>query len=274
LEHGLRGAEAYRKGGYWNLHGWALTMCFVIRSYIHKGDFANALTYAEDLVRFGQDTNDSQMLVWGLYGRGLVQDRKGDFAEAISNLKKAMELAESVPDHRFRAMAGGDLGKCYLRQGDLGQALAVLEEDEHYRVKYKMKRPFGALRNGLTGLYLLAAEQTRQNERQNWLRKAGRSCREALSEGRKYRIGLAEAMRLKGTYEYLREKPTFALKCWQRSLAVAEEIGMRHELGLTYLEMGMRLKERAHLEKAEGIFGEIGAEWDLAKAQEALASLG
>ena len=274
LEHSLRGAEAYRKGGYWNLHGWALTMCFVIRSYLHKGDFANALTYAEDLVRFGQDTNDSQMLVWGLYGRGLAQDRKGDFVEAITNLRKAMELAEAVPDHRFRAMAGGELGRCYLRQGDLGQALAILEENEHYGAKYKMKRPFPALRNGLVGAYLLAAEQSGQNERHNWLRKAGRSCREALGQGRKYRIGLAEAMRLKGTYECLREKPTFALKWWQRSLAVAEEIGMRHELGLTYLEMGMRLKERAYLEKAEAIFGEIGAEWDLGQTRKLLKLYG
>lgn len=274
LEHSLRGAEAYRKGGYWNLHGWALTMCFVIRSYLYKGDFANAFTYAQDLVRFGQDTNDSQMLVWGLYGRGLAQDRKGDFAEAIANLRKAMELAEAVPDHRFRAMAGGELGRCYLRKGDLGQALAILEENEHYRAKYKMKRPFPALRNGLVGAYLLTAEQSGQNERENWLKKAGRSCREALGQGKKYRIGLAEAMRLQGTYEWLREKPTSAQKWWQRSLTVAEEIGMRHELGLTYLEMGMRLKKRAHLEKAEAIFAGIDAEWDLGQTRNLLKLYG
>ncbi len=189
LEHSLRGAEAYRKGGYWNLHGWALTIYFVIKSYLYQGNLANALTYAQDLVRFGQDTNDSQMLVWGLTGRGLAQDRKGDFAEAIINLKKAIQLAEAVPDHRSRAMAGGDLGKCYLRQGDLGQALAILEENEHYRTKYKMKRYFPALRNGLVGAYLLAAEQSDQNERENWLRKAGRSRREALGRGRNIVLG-------------------------------------------------------------------------------------
>jgi hypothetical protein len=38
---------------------------------------------------------------------------------------------------------------------------------------------------------------------------------------------------------------------------------MRHELGATYLETGQRLKDRTHLEKAETIFAEIGAEWDL-----------
>ena len=48
---------------------------------------------------------------------------------------------------------------------------------------------------------------------------------------------------------------------------------MRYDLGMTYLEMGQRLKERGHLERAEAIFAEIGADWDLAKAREALTQI-
>lgn len=44
---------------------------------------------------------------------------------------------------------------------------------------------------------------------------------------------------------------------------LAEEMGMRYELAMTHLEIGKRLKDRAHLEKAEAIFAEIGAEFDL-----------
>jgi len=51
---------------------------------------------------------------------------------------------------------------------------------------------------------------------------------------------------------------------------VAEELGMRYELGMTHLEMGQRLEDRAHLERAEAIFAEIGAEWDLARARKLL----
>ena len=77
-------------------------------------------------------------------------------------------------------------------------------------------------------------------------------------------------MRLRGTYEWLRGKPAAAQKWWQRSLALAEEMGQRYDLGMTHLEMGQRLAERAHLERAEAILAEIGAEWDLARAREAL----
>ncbi len=51
-------------------------------------------------------------------------------------------------------------------------------------------------------------------------------------------------------------------------------MGMRYELGMTHLEMGQRLKDHAHLEKAQAIFAEIGAEWDLAQTRKLLKLYG
>jgi hypothetical protein len=65
-------------------------------------------------------------------------------------------------------------------------------------------------------------------------------------------------------------RPSFGEKWWQKSLKAAEEMGMRYELGMTHLEIGQRLKDRNHLEKAEGIFTEIGAEFDLQEARKLL----
>jgi len=65
-------------------------------------------------------------------------------------------------------------------------------------------------------------------------------------------------MRLQGTYNWLRNKPAAARKWWHKSLTEAERMGMRYDLGMI------------HLEKAEAIFAEIGAELDLAKAKELL----
>ncbi|MGZ3495635.1 MAG: tetratricopeptide repeat protein, partial [Thermodesulfobacteriota bacterium] len=273
-EHSLKGGETYRKGGYWNLHGWGLANWFIIGSHFYQGDFHKASVYAKDLARFGQDAGDLQILCWALVCLGNVQIRMGCFNEADANLKRAIELSELIPDHFFRVHAGYGLGRSYLFQHDLGQALAVLVETERFRVEKNVKWRFPFLFNGLVWAYLLAAEQSDQNERKNWLRKAGRSCREALGQGKKYRIGLAEAMRLKGTYEWLRHKPASAQKCWQKSLGLAEKMGMRCELGMIYLEMGQRLKERVHLEKAETIFSEIGAEWDLGQTRKLLRLYG
>jgi hypothetical protein len=44
-------------------------------------------------------------------------------------------------------------------------------------------------------------------------------------------------------------------------------MGMRYEAGMIHLEMGRCLNDRDHLQKAEAIFADIGAEWDLEQAR-------
>jgi hypothetical protein len=127
------------------------------------------------------------------------------------------------------------------------------------------------LRSGLAEAYLLATEQSNRADRADWLEKAKHACRIALKQGKVYRGGLPDAMRLRGRYEWLRGKPAAARRWWQRSLALAEELGQRYDLGLTHLEMGRRMGERTHLERAKAILSELGAEWDLAQAREALS---
>ena len=107
-------------------------------------------------------------------------------------------------------------------------------------------------------------------ERAAWLSKAKAACRASLKQAPKYRPKWPKAMRLQGTCEWLSGKPANARRWWQRSLAAAERLGLRYDEGMIHLVMGQRLGERAHLEKAEAIFAEIGAAGDLARAQELL----
>lgn len=154
-------------------------------------------------------------------------------------------------------------------------ALGTLEASLRFKEENRVVEQHvnAALRNGLAEAYLLAAEQSDNTARVDWLRKARRACRDALKQGKTHRPGSPEAMRLRGTYEWLRGKPAAARNWWQRSLALAQEIGQPYDLRVTHPDMGRRLGERAHLERAEAILAEIGAEWDLARAREALGGV-
>ena len=77
-----------------------------------------------------------------------------------------------------------------------------------------------------------------------------------------------------GRYEWLHDKPKEAQEWWGRALAQAEATGLRFQEGAVHLEIGRRLGDRHHLQRAELILEEIGAELDLAAAREALADLG
>jgi hypothetical protein len=84
------------------------------------------------------------------------------------------------------------------------------------------------------------------------------------------RLPLADALMFRGRYEWLRKKPSAAQKWWQRALAEARSIGDRYLEGTVHLEAGRRLGDRQHLLQAETILKEIGAEFDLAAAREAM----
>jgi len=270
IEHGLRSIDAYRKDGVWNFRGWGMAVSPVCGSYMVQGNRSSTVALAQDVIRWGQEAGHLQMVCWGLAHLGWAQSLEGRFDDALVNLKKSIELAEGIPDHIYRVLAGTQLGRCYLRQNDIVRGLVALEESEAYRAKNRMQKYYAGLPTGIAHAYLLAAEQGPENEKKEKLRKARDRCEHALKPGRKDPRNLAEAMRLKGTCEWLREKPAAAKEWWQRSLKTAEEMGMRYERGMIHLEMGRRLKDRAHLEQAEAIFTEIGAEWDLAETQKLL----
>jgi hypothetical protein len=70
----------------------------------------------------------------------------------------------------------------------------------------------------------------------------------------------------------LEDRRGTAEKSWRRSPVLAEELGLRYELGAAHLEMGRRLAIRDHLQCAERIFVETGAELDLASARDLLGA--
>ena len=219
-----------------------------------------------------QDGGDIQLVSLGFEAQGRVQRWRGLWEEAAVALKQSATLAQAIPDHMTHVEVLGELGQLYLQRGNLEQAWISLREGQRLYIEHNVVHAIFAapLRNGLAEAHVLAAEYSKGTERAGWLRKAGPACRDALKHGKAFRGGLPEAMRLQGTCEWLRGKPAAAQKWWERSLSVAQEMGQPYDLGRTHLEMGQRLADQAHLERAEAIFADIGAEWDLRRARGAL----
>ncbi len=274
FEYGRRAAETYREIG--NLGAWSVSISVAAHLSILRGDFARALAYGQELAQFGQDAADR--LMWGdaLGAQGFAEQRLGRLEEALFHLKQAIEITEAAGNIYFRLLVGNDLGQCYLRQGQWQAALDTLETNRQFIVKHNFSRDPGSnamLRNGFAWAYLLAAEKSDPVARAAWLKKAERACRAALKWGKAFHLAKPEALRLQGRYEWLQGNTAQAQRWWDQSLAEAERLGTLYELGLTHLEIGQRMVERLHLEKAEAIFAELGAELDLARAREFIAFL-
>jgi len=272
LDSGRRSAEAFRTSGYWNLHGWAMPAYWAGVAHELLGNFAEASTRAQELIRCGEDANDRQIRCWGLNLLGMSQYSTGHLNEAVSTWRETAEIAKAIPDLSTQESVGGGLGRCYLRLGNLPMALRTLRDTEAFLRSHRAPGMSSfAVHAALTEALFCAAERSTGSERSQSMRDAHLACRKALKGAKAYaHYDVPGAMCLRGTYEWLAAKPSHAQKWWMGSLSLADEMGMRYQSGMTHLEIGRRLKDLEHLKQAEAIFADIGAEWDLAETRRLL----
>jgi class 3 adenylate cyclase/tetratricopeptide (TPR) repeat protein len=269
LAHLPRAIEASQEEG--DLQSRGRVFLLMAATLIYRGELERGLQEGTSLVRLGQDAMASQLECWGEMLQGLARKRIGQLSEARVHLERSIKLAAMFPDHYSGLLASGELAQCCLRMGEIAEASAALKSGEQLRAQYKAAGDsYTHLVHGLAEACLLQAERASPSEREAWLRKANRACQSALKQVMAFYPGAPEAMLLRGRYEWLRGQPKAARQWWTRSLVESKRMGMRYDEGMTHLEMGQRLGEGAHLEKAEAIFVEVGAALDLARTRKLL----
>jgi class 3 adenylate cyclase/tetratricopeptide (TPR) repeat protein len=271
-EHALRGMDIARNAGI--LRQWGLAKINLAWSHWGRAEYDRAAEESEELLQVAEDSSDQQLSVWGLLAKGCTHLRRGLANDAIASFRRGIELAEELADYPSILGHGGWMGRSYLVLGDVDRAIDLLETTERLiRDQIGNLPGYAFLGNGLTEAYLRKAEASDGQERLIWLKKTRPILRRTLNEARRTRMVLPDAQMFQGRYEWLHGRPKEAQEWWERALAQAEATGLRYQEGVVHLEIGRRLDDRDHLRKAESILGEIGAEFDLAKAREALANL-
>jgi hypothetical protein len=148
-------------------------------------------------------------------------------------------------------------------------AFTTLRDTETFLRNHRAPGPYSVhVADALGQAFLAAARQSTGSGKSKSMEDAQLACRKAVKAAKAYyRPGVPEALRHRGTYEWLATKPPAAERYWMRSLSLADEMGMRYESGMAHLEMGRCLRDLEHLSQAEAIFTVIGAEWDLTQTR-------
>jgi tetratricopeptide (TPR) repeat protein len=269
IAHVRRSEEVFRQAG--DLHGLGNALNLLAFNFIHQGYMRESMEFIQELILTGQDGADPQLVCWGSIAQGLAQERLGRLDLAVTVMHEGILLADTLPDYYWKILSQAYLGQCYLKQGKMAEAFESLEEGEQTYINQGIGGPpLFHLRIIQAEAHLAAAEQGEKSESPAHLKQAGQVLKDALKLSKAYRLFLADAQRLNGTYHWLRGKPGKARESWQRGLDVAEELGLHYESGVIHLDMGLRLRERSHLERAEEILSKIGVSWHLDQLQEAL----
>jgi len=245
-----------------HLRGWADPTMLLSMMYLFRGDFDKSRELTQRVYQIGEEGGDSQTIGWGLSGMGHTLLCSGEPEKAEACLTRSIELLKAVPDPFTSVLVYANLGECYLHRGEFEHALTILDKGLQMVSKYKVIGfPVSFLQIAYTKVAVAFAEHARSLEKTGALKKARSACKTALKHSRTYCVVSPQACRLQGTYKWLKGKPSSALTWWERSLKASEELGANYELGMTYLEMGKRLKDINFLENARVIFKKLNVQW-------------
>ncbi len=265
LEHYGQATAWFQDSGDLRRQGAAMAlMSGILRA---RGELAASLALAREAVRVGREGGDRQVLGWGLGEEGRSLRQLGRLDEAADATSRALELLGSIPDYLSMVSAYGDLARCRLRQGRLDEAVSTADTARRLLIAERLRAFLCSPVYIARAESLLAVAESDPSA----FKAAGKASAAAVRQGRLDCDALASALRCRGTYHWLRGHRRRAARSWHKSVAVAERLGARHELALTWLELGSRTGERGRLEEAAAIFAELGAELDLEHAREQLS---
>ncbi len=237
---------------------------------IRQGRFADAKARMAEIRRieetYGYDLAKSNCQ----YAATVLLVEQGD-------LEQALDSAEAYyADHQDQLMnvyALALLAKIQLLLGRIEDATASLARAEEIMRRAAPVPPFhlsSYLRSRL--LLDLARLEVGSGDPRN----ATRTAEQALRAAQKVAWHRPEVLRMSGTVAWLRREPKLAAKYWSQSIAEAERLGCRPDLGRTYAEIARRLARMpaearvagldavAAVERARAIFAEAGLASDAA----------
>jgi predicted ATPase len=282
---------------------------YLILSHSDRGDYDRVLALKEELLRTMEQSFNVRLYVRGLSGTQHAYSYLGRWDEAVEEGKKALSVAEEFSDNSLISLAASHLSLTYSWKGDLGQAVVygelAVQKAPTPGDKARSQRSLGwaLCRAGEpnSGIELLTAAilpifraggfmafETPLRcylSEGYWLAGEADKARQKLEEGlemadrcgARYYVGFAQ--RLLGEIA-LKTNPAQAALCFEKSIAVLQEIKAENELALAYVGYGRLHKQqnqiaqaREYLMKALEIFERLGTILEPDKVRETLAEL-
>ena len=263
---GERALEIFEaRGNIW----WACRTLWILNTAaLYLGEWAKSLAYCARALELGRTAKDRRLQAVGAWRTGATHLLRGDPAAGLRCFEEALELSPAPLDTVMIKMARG---YGLVKAGDARTGIALLSEALAWfdRSQLHFTRTMTALRLG-EGLLALG-----ERERAKALAAEIRDA--SLERGYRYFEAMAE--RLLGEC-LVHDDPAAASPHLDLAMRLFEQIGARNDLGKTFVNQaeveriaGNRASGRELLERALGIFEELGTLDEPLKVRTALAAL-
>jgi class 3 adenylate cyclase/tetratricopeptide (TPR) repeat protein len=277
IDHSRRSLDIYRQTG--DLPGQAKALNGLGADYYWLGDWeASARCYQESLElceRVGDVTEGATVA----NNLGEILSDQGDLGAASQLFSKSLHSWETMGYRIGIAVACSNLGRLATRQGRCSEAIELLQKSATIFTEIGSRGLLAEAHARLAEAYLESGK----------LDSAFTHARKSLGLALRAKALLTEAVgrRVLGQLLVLQGKWKNAERCLLEARALSEWAGARYELGQSLYHLAAlyqqappalvpdsKVKEAEALATAQGIFHQLGAKRDLARAMALATSMG
>jgi class 3 adenylate cyclase/tetratricopeptide (TPR) repeat protein len=237
----------------------------LVRSLAELGEFPEGSARGTEAVRIAETIEQPFSLAEAYLGLGVLYLRQGDLIQAIAILEKAFAVCQTSDILMWLPNVTSTLGYAYALSGRFAEALPLLEQVVEQGGSPQMS-------SYLSEAYLLAG----------CLEDASQLAGHALASARDFKLHGQEAyaLRLLGEIAVHRNPPEVepAAAAYRQALTLAEELGMRplqahchRSLGTLYAATSQREQARTELSTAIALYRDMEMTFWLPQAEAALA---
>jgi tetratricopeptide (TPR) repeat protein len=249
-----------------------------------RGEYAAALARFADGFASAHQRGDPQSQAWGMSGEASARLLLGQVDRALSVLDELeartpiRSALASDPAAELNVLANRALA--YAWRGERELAMAALEVAARQSEQHPPSTWFAVIGYGqIAEVGLLqweTADSAKPEERERAAAMTSRARARLQQFARLFPIGLPRMWLSEGSYRWLAGNTASAHKAWQKGLAAAERLEMPYEQGVAHYEIGRHLSDdvgrHRHLAHARELLARIGATYNVARVDEALAA--
>jgi len=242
----------------------------------YQGHFIRAHQGVSELYPIARRVGDVQTQAWALVGQvasALSFSASSQVETSLKLLKTAQDILADSLDRTNKIRLGGVLARVYLREPDHDIAAQTAEATLQL---IEQTRPTSVLSldgySGVVETFLrLWEEGVQPSSVPDPKFFALRASRAFSAFAHIFPVAQARAGVWAGLSLWLEGKPMPAQTMWRQSLVVAERLNLFYEQGLLHYELGRHdtgAERQAELARAQAIFKQLDAEWELQRANE------
>jgi len=245
-----------------------------------QGKFTASQALANDLIQVARRRNAVHSLAFGLQGKAYALVYQGHESDALGYLEELyalMTVDSKISDDALLMEMYGLFSMVCRHVGDTERALAMAEQAMQLGEKAAPSN-FSSF-SGYAGPACVYLSLWEAGEAPPEVEKKVVKANKILGRyARVFPIGQPRAWLYTGCFEWLSGRQAAAHKAWNKSLAFAETLEMRHDQGLACLEIGRHLpagdpQRQVMISRAVELFTTLQAGRDLQRARQALAEI-